>query len=1072
MEPPESTSGVPVVEPADAGDGADSVAAPPGDEADEPEILPDVVDMPEEPSGEVEVAPPVVAVLVTSGSGPWLEPALESLAGQDYPALSVLVLDNAAPTDPTARIAAELPGAFVRRLPEDRGFAAAANEAIESVEGATFLLFCHDDVVLDPDAVRELVEEAYRSNAGIIGPKLVDYDRPEVLLEVGMTVDHYGVPFATIEPGEIDQEQHDGVRDVFFVSHAVMLVRADLFRELAGFDPDTAPGSDDIDLCWRARLAGARVLVAPASRVRHRRATAMEQRRTRRQTPSEARAATRARVRVLYKAYATLALWWVLPSGFLLTVGEAIGLAFTRRARQGAAVIAGWFPGRRRWAELQQARAATQKLREVDDSEVRDLMVRGSARFRSLLVQRLHARDRLAYASTRARVRMEQTRDQMRRTPAILLGIVAVLIAFGSRVLFFERVPDIGGFQPWPGVGSLWSTFTSTWRYTMVGARVPATPLFALMSVLSTVLLGHGGLARTVVVVGALPLGTWGAYRLVRSLTSAALPAAVAATAYVANPVGRDAIGRGDFGPLVLFALAPFVLHALIRATADREWNFRSALHTVIVVGLFGAIATASWPAAILFPVLVAVAFALSTLFAWRDWSPLRAAALALAGAAVSVVLVSPWIWSMLGADPATQARRVRAPLTVGDALRFDSGPARSGWYTLGLVVIAFVPLVIATGPRLVWATRMWLLALLSFLLVWLPTRLSVTAAVPAAEGVLIPAAIGLAVAAGLGVSALLDDMRRSRFGWRQVSAVAAVVGLTLPLLALAADTVSGRWQLPSADWPSAVAWMRNEPTPGGFRVLWLGDPAVLPVDAKAADGFAFGLTRDGPGDARALWAAPEHEADRMLERALETARAGDTARLGHLLGPIGVRYVAIVDRVAPGHGQTIPADQALSDALARQLDLSVSRIDDGAVVYANDAWIPRRAVVPAGTDVKATPGNGLEEAARSDAASVAHGVEGSVHHSDEAPAGTLLWAEAADSGWRAKAGGDGLTRSTAFDWTNAFALPERASVGIRYHASLATRLLVLLEIVLWVVAIVAWQRTRPVRRRRRGAAA
>ena len=93
----------------------------------------------------------------------------------------------------------------------------------------------------------------------------------------------------------------------------------------------------------------------------------------------------------------------------------------------------------------------------------------------------------------------------------------------------------------------------------MVGARVPATPVFALMSLLSTVLLGHGGMARTVVVVGALPLGTWGAYRLVRSLTNAALPAAVAATAYVANPVGRDAIGRGDLGPLVL-AVRPLLL--------------------------------------------------------------------------------------------------------------------------------------------------------------------------------------------------------------------------------------------------------------------------------------------------------------------------------------------------------------------------------------------------------------------------------------------------------------------------------------------------------------------------------
>ena len=165
--------------------------------------------------------------------------------------------------------------------------------------------------------------------------------------------------------------------------------------------------------------------------------------------------------------------------------------------------------------------------------------------------------------------------------------------------------------------------------------------------------------------------------------------------------------------------------------------------------------------------------------------------------------------------------------------LRFDVGPARAGWYTLGLVVAAVVPLVVASGSRFVWATRAWMLTLVSLALAWLPTRISATAPVPAPEGILVPAALGLAFAAGLGVSALLDDMRSSRFGWRQVSAVAAVVGLALPLFAFAGDAASGRWQLPASDWPTAVSWMGDVPSPGGFRVLWLGDPALLPVDSK-----------------------------------------------------------------------------------------------------------------------------------------------------------------------------------------------------------------------------------------------
>ena len=75
---------------------------------------------------------------------------------------------------------------------ENRGFSAAANEALVAVEGASHLLLCHDDVAPAPDAVRRMVEEAYRSNAGIVGPKLVEWDAPDRLLQVGLGVDRFG----------------------------------------------------------------------------------------------------------------------------------------------------------------------------------------------------------------------------------------------------------------------------------------------------------------------------------------------------------------------------------------------------------------------------------------------------------------------------------------------------------------------------------------------------------------------------------------------------------------------------------------------------------------------------------------------------------------------------------------------------------------------------------------------------------------------------------------------------------------------------------------------------------------
>ncbi|HEY4376988.1 MAG TPA: glycosyltransferase family A protein, partial [Acidimicrobiales bacterium] len=86
---------------------------------------------PEPLAGEVPMAvPPVVAVMVTHDPGDWFEDTLQSLADQTYPDLSVLVIDAASAVDPTARIAARLPTAYVRRLDDNPGYSAAANEVL------------------------------------------------------------------------------------------------------------------------------------------------------------------------------------------------------------------------------------------------------------------------------------------------------------------------------------------------------------------------------------------------------------------------------------------------------------------------------------------------------------------------------------------------------------------------------------------------------------------------------------------------------------------------------------------------------------------------------------------------------------------------------------------------------------------------------------------------------------------------------------------------------------------------------------------------------------------------------
>src|SRR4030088_1467549 len=87
---------------------------------------------PAAPAEPVPVPPAVGAVVVTPAPGPWLEETLRSLTSSDYPSLAIFVLDAGSVEDPTPRVAAVAPHAFVRRLPDNVGFAAAANEAMAS----------------------------------------------------------------------------------------------------------------------------------------------------------------------------------------------------------------------------------------------------------------------------------------------------------------------------------------------------------------------------------------------------------------------------------------------------------------------------------------------------------------------------------------------------------------------------------------------------------------------------------------------------------------------------------------------------------------------------------------------------------------------------------------------------------------------------------------------------------------------------------------------------------------------------------------------------------------------------
>src|SRR5215211_1766169 len=218
--------------------------------------------------------PTVLALIVVAdGAAPWIAACLRSLAHQSYPRLGVLAVDDAT-TDGSAEVLERALGPR-RVLRNDHGLGPAdsirAALARPVAKGADFVLLVDPKASLDQEAVARLVEAAVGigvERVGIVGGKVVDRDRPRLLRDIGRSADRFGHPYSPLQPDEIDQGQFDRVLEVLCVSSSAMLIARDAWERIGMYDERLDPSDANLDLCWRARIAGYRVLMTPLARVR------------------------------------------------------------------------------------------------------------------------------------------------------------------------------------------------------------------------------------------------------------------------------------------------------------------------------------------------------------------------------------------------------------------------------------------------------------------------------------------------------------------------------------------------------------------------------------------------------------------------------------------------------------------------------------------------------------------------------------------------------------------------------------------------------------------------------------
>jgi GT2 family glycosyltransferase len=1009
----------------------------------------------------------IVTVVVVAHDGARLLPGLlKAVRDQTHPVHQVVGVDTGS-SDRSGAVLAELLGPeAVFGMEPGTGYGAAVARALQHAaprgpgssasdeeRPVPWIWLLHDDCEPAADALEQMLRAADRSKLiAVLGPKLRDLTHRRVLREAGITVDRAGRRSTGIEPGEIDQGQHDGNRPVLAVSSAGMLIRRDVWDRVGGFDPNLPLFRDDIDFCWRVHAAGYEVRLVTDAVAYHRESSARQIRKA---------PAAGGHPRLVDRRSALYVFAVNLPLGPMLGIvggcvaGSILRAAYflvTKQQRKAAAHLGAvawllrhpmlvWRARRRRAADRKHGYAVLRgrlprgrTLGRLTERAA-GLLSRGSGYDTGGLHQAIieEPSDDLPLPATDSVARRVLTSPGVLLCAGLLLVTLVAERSLVGSVLSGKGTLSGGALVPaWGGAGDLWREYLAGYHDAGLGSAASAPPSVGVVAALATLLAGKPWLAIDVLLLGCVPAAGVTAFLATRRITSVLAARLWIAASYALLPVAMGAVAAGRIGTVVAFVLFPLIGITVARllagpspASPSRFTARRAAWAAGLLIGVAAAFVPLTW--------FLAVVAAIGAAAGWR-WLGRRTVINVAIAAVVPAALLWPWTVHLV-TSPATvfSEAGLARPGLASSGLRPASllllSPGGPGlppvWVTAGLVLPALGALLGRRRTALVYTG--WGIALSGLITALAVSRVRLT---PAQGGPAVSAWPGIAMAiaaAGLllagtplieaaarllGRSGEATGDPRPRTGRRGLAALAGFAAASAPALA------AGYWLAFGVDGPVGAA--RPQILPPFVAASSAGPDRIRTLVLRAEDGsLSYTVLRDTDP----LLGQPElpevPAAMRALDgvvASLQAAGGGDVADTGQALSRFGIRYVLL----------PAPIDQPL----ALQLDAAAG-LEPLTHAAGYDLWqvagpVSRlRVITSAGTVVPVASGSGNPVDA---SAVIAPGTSG-----------TLVLAEAA-GGWSATLNGKPLAKlaQRPDGWAQGFVLPAGGGRLVITHSQTA----------------------------------
>ncbi len=217
-----------------------------------------------------------VAVVILNWNGEkFLENFLPSVIACNTFYSKIILADNASTDNSVAYVRKNFPTIEIIQNASNGGFAKGYNDALKHVEAEYYILL-NSDVEVTPGWIDNVIQMMNDDpSIAACQPKIRAYHDKKMFEYAGAAggfIDKYGYTFCRgriLERLEVDMGQYDDAREIFWATGACLFIRSACYHKVHGFDEDFFAHMEEIDLCWRLKNLGYKIMYCPASIVYH-----------------------------------------------------------------------------------------------------------------------------------------------------------------------------------------------------------------------------------------------------------------------------------------------------------------------------------------------------------------------------------------------------------------------------------------------------------------------------------------------------------------------------------------------------------------------------------------------------------------------------------------------------------------------------------------------------------------------------------------------------------------------------------------------------------------------------------